>query len=245
MSLRNLTFEEVILVAGGLSSETIVVHGPGSGLNPGDVTPVSPGGDNTPTDNGSGTGGGSGFYTSYASSSEANHFADEHLHNYGTTLADANEYTKAHDDLARLYDFAKISPTYSFDIGNGHSMSAQSAISALSNTTIIISPFDAGSTGARNNVNANGSGITIAINPESDNQHAYNSNFTVGTGTDYVIFHEIGHALNYYAPGGSFSGDAALVEAAANTAGRSMELALGIGLMQSGGNLVDPGYGYN
>jgi len=59
MRMRILTDDELLLVAGGLSSNTIVITGPGGGLNPGDYYNPGPGNYDAPSDTGD-TGGGSG-----------------------------------------------------------------------------------------------------------------------------------------------------------------------------------------
>lgn len=250
-SLRVLSQIEIANVSGGLSDKPIVVSHPPypGGYNPGEVNPVNPGSGGsggTGTGGLTGSGNNSGGYSTSGATSEANNFADAHLSNKGVFLADQIDYQYAHDDLAKMYDYAKGHPYASFDVGNGQTMSYNDAIRALDHVQMVITSDAtlAGATGAITRVNSDNASLTIYINPESSNQSTYDNTFNMGTGINYVVFHEIGHALNFFQPNGSFGGLEKIVEGSANTAGRSLEMALGIPLLARGSGLVEPGNGY-
>ena len=79
-----------------------------------------------------------------------------------------------------------------------------------------------------------GSSYSVNFNTQSTDA-AYYASSEGDAGFNYVLFHEVGHVLN-----GMYNASAFADEAAANTAGRSIESALGLGLMSR-----PPGGGYH
>lgn len=173
------------------------------------------------------TGGSGGGYVSAGVSAAANTFASAHVHNNGTTAADEKEYEKAHDDVAKLYDWAQAHPNDSVDIGNGHTITGAQLSADLAAMTINIVDTGGGTSGANTFYSGSTGTTTVTINPNNSNVQAYNdpNNFS-GTGADYVVFHEIGHSVYDVSYGGLPQGPTA--EAQADTAANSLENALGI-----------------
>ena len=160
-------------------------------------------------------------------SAAANAFANAHVHNNGTTAADRDEYQKAHDDVAKLYDWAQEHPNDSIDIGNGHTITGAQLSADLAAMTINIVDTGGGPSGAQTAYSASTGTTTITINPQNSNVQGLNdpNNFS-GTGADYVVFHEIGHSVYDVSYGGISPGPTA--EAQADTAASSFDRALGI-----------------
>ena len=160
-------------------------------------------------------------------SAAANAFANAHIHNNGTTAADEREYEKAHDDVAKLYDWAQAHPNGNVDIGNGHSITGAQLSADLAAMTINIVDVGGGTSGALTDYSPSTGTTTITINPQNSNVQTYNdpNNFS-GTGADYVVFHEIGHSTYDISYGGLSPGPTA--EAQADTAANSFENALGV-----------------
>ena len=220
--MRPLKPEELDLFAGGAGS-TITV----TGTRPHTTTTSLYSPEGVGGGGGGGTGGTGGTTSGYVTpgvSAAANAFANAHVHNNGTTANDQQEYQKAHDDLAKLYDWAQQNPNTSVYIGNGEYITGSQLSADLANITINITDGYAGSTGAQTDFN--GSTATISINPNNSTVETYNdpSNFN-GTGADYVVFHELGHAT-YDESYGGLSGTTA--ESQADAAAKSFENDLGI-----------------
>jgi hypothetical protein len=168
-------------------------------------------------------------YQTSGVSTEANAFADAHVHNNGSTVADAHAYKLAHDAFAKIYEWAKANPTSLLDVGRGHTLTASQALSYLGHVTFNIAVADAGTRGAYTDATFPPTGVTstlTTLDPDNPVQQIYGTRYG-DAGINYNIFHEIGHSLNAF----GFGQTAASDEAAANTAGRSIELALDIALM--------------
>ncbi len=241
--MRDLTPEECEFIAGGKKhklqaitnadedpgGELIIVGSPPVILPPPSIpTPAPP----PPT---------GGGYATPGATAAANAFANAHVSNTGTTAADTQHYLRTHDDLAKLYDYAKAHPNDLIDIGNGAKVSFQAALAQITDhVQFVITSNQAlsGYNGAQNA--ASGNSIAIYIDPENWNTHNYDNNFSNNSGEDYEIFHELGHSLNYF----NGTPDSFNSEAAANRAGRSIEQQMGVPLLNSGGTLVDPQFGY-
>lgn len=187
-----------------------------------------------------GSGGGGGYATPSASIA-ANAFADAHVHNSGTTAADAKEYERVHDDLAKLYDYAAAHPDQLVDIGKGVYIPLSEIMTDLGKDSFIITDNAtlAGTSGAVTVTGSSPGSLTTYIDPQNAGAVTYNS-YTAGSGTDYQIFHEIGHVADYFS-----SPAQATLEGSANTAGASIETALGIPLMNINGNPITPTGNYN
>ena len=216
--MRALTPEEMDIVAGG-DGTTITVTGTRTdyfflmrSLDNGGGGGGSSGG---------GGGGGAPGYTTPGVSAAANAFANQHVQNKGNTAADQKEYQKAHDDVAKLYDWAQSHPNDTVDIGNGETITGSQLAADLEKMTIEISDTGGGPTGGQTALHGDGT-VTITINPQNSNVQTYNAS---STGQDYVVFHEIGHELQdtSFAPLQGQTG-----EDQADAAARSMENKLGI-----------------
>lgn len=241
--MRSLTKEELELICGGTDTASTTV-----------VTVVAPPHYSsthytytyTMSDDGRDGGGGGSSDSNQAHdtagvSAEANAYADSHVHNEGSTDADKALAQKTHDDLAKLYDWAKNNPTKSVDIGNGHSVTGAQISADLNNINVHITDnvsntSPAGDTGAATHYESTGNNVSdIFISPENSNIQSYAND---PAGLDYVIFHELGHALDWaYDRSDMYNSDTghytSSAEALANSAGRSVENAIGIPLYQN------------
>lgn len=106
------------------------------------------------------------------------------------------EYQRAHDNVAKVYDYGKDHPNDLIPIGDlGRQVTFSQIIASFSNIAITISGNLALQSGAEAAAYATGK-VSININPTVSSVVTYNNiNNYHGTGRDYVIFHEIGHAL--------------------------------------------------
>ena len=243
---RELTAIEIDLVSGGdYDGEGCTITGdPGSGGDGGrdyGGPGYDPGaGNDTGGDpGGSGAGSGAPPYHTNGATDAANQFADNHVHNQGTTAADKAQFEKAHDNMAKFYDFAKSNPNAAIAISHNQLISMSQALDAVSKDNIVITDNAAlaGDTGAQTSINGDGSGATTYINPQNSDVQ-YLDNFDGGH--DWQMFHELGHVIDYY-----YQPSVVHDEAAANATGRSVENALGITLMSDANGLVDPRGGYD
>jgi hypothetical protein len=137
--------------------------------------------------------------------------------------------------VAKFYDYAKANPNALIDIGNGKTITATQALDGIARAAIVIADTGGGATGANTAPDSNYNNYAITINTQNTNIQGYANGFGDG-GIDYVIFHELGHVLNDVYNRSVAETD----EAAANSAGRSLENAAGIPLMA-----VPPTNGYD
>lgn len=179
-------------------------------------------------------------YQTSGVSAEANAFADAHVHNNGTTVLDAHAYKLVHDAFAKFYEWAKANPNALINIGNGLTVSATQALHDFERVTYNIADVGGGSHGdatavTYDNTYSIGLYSTSTLNPQL--WLSFPTNKSLGdAGINYTVFHELGHSLNAFEYGRYNAGD----EAAANTAGRSMEVYLGLELIP-----VTPEGGYD
>ena len=196
-----------------------------------------------PTSNGldfhNGYGGGAphvGQFQMPGASAAAKLFASQHVHNLGVGPEDEHYYELALDALADFYDWASANPLEQLDVGNGLNVSAAEALLDFSRVNIFISDSGGGTHGAATTFSYGSlPAAAIVLNP----MNAYQLDYVLGfgdAGIYFNIFHELGHVLNTFEYGLYNGGD----EAAANTAGRSMENALHVSLMSA-----DPTFGYD
>jgi hypothetical protein len=169
-------------------------------------------------------------------SAAAKLFASQHVHNLGVGPEDEHYYELALDALADFYDWASANPLEQLDVGNGLNVSAAEALLDFSRVNIFISDSGGGTHGAATTFSYGSlPAAAIVLNP----MNAYQLDYVLGfgdAGIYFNIFHELGHVLNTFEYGLYNGGD----EAAANTAGRSMENALHVSLMSA-----DPTFGYD
>lgn len=266
--MRDLTPEECEFIAGGLAiamttpgeypqtpPPTItVVHPPAppSPLPPPTPLPTpTPTPPSPPPSTGGGTGGsGQGGYSTSDASSAANAFANSHMANAGTTADDAKWAQRIHDDLAHLYDYAAAHPNEMMDIGHDQLISMKQVMAYLQKSFVFISDnesFTAPPQGTNRGAATVAGSLPAAEErtsyfiPGNSYSQVYENNYQGNQGIDYDLFHELGHALNFADPTGN-----GYDEAAANTAGRSIEEAMGLSLMHfHDGTIAPPGGGYD
>jgi hypothetical protein len=190
-----------------------------------------------------------GYQTPNASVA-ANLFASQHVHNKGTTSLDEHAYELVHDAFAKFYDWTVDHLNALIYLGNtvtdtgtfARSVTAFQALMDLSRITYNIADSGGGSHGNAtspiyNAANTVWEAAVTTLNP--DLWFSFPGNQQAGdVGLEFTIFHELGHALNGFELGPTAGAD----EMAANTAGRSMEIDLGLTLLSDtpGGYYEDP-----
>jgi hypothetical protein len=168
---------------------------------------------------------GGGGYASPGATAAGNAFANNHLQFQGRA-EDVDDWQHAHDDLAKLYDWATQNPNAIVDIGGGKSITAAKVMQDMNYVQVIInsgaSPYGTAAAYSPENVSRNG--VNVQLYTASTEYNNYMKQ--PGTqGEDYLVFHEIGHALNYFENRDMYndSGNGRPGEAAADAAAHSLE----------------------
>ena len=164
-------------------------------------------------------------YSTPGTTAAANDFADSHVKNMGSTADDVAAAHQAHDNLAKWFDFAAQNPNSPVYIGNNQAITAPQALDAFSHIVFRIVDTGGGVSGGETSFNPATGRAVVDYNPAKAS--GYLSSFGIG-GTNYVMFHELGHVIN-----GIYNFSKLGDEAAANSAGRSLENSLGITLMSA------------
>ena len=155
-------------------------------------------------------GSGAGYQTANATSA-ANHFADAHIKTATNPTADDTTLShEAHDDLAHLFDYATNNPGALIDIGNNVRVTASQVLADLSNVNYSIGHStlynangtvavrdDGSSIGGWARDVGNGT-ISIEFNTASPDTAGFIHNYQGTSGMDFEIFHETGHAIEYF-----------------------------------------------
>lgn len=232
--MRDLTPEECEFIAGGKLQKLQAMSYSGEGdivvtaspppppyYPPPPYNPPSPPSPPPPPSSGGG---------GYASpgTTAANTFANNHIQFRGRA-EDLDDWQRAHDDLAKLYDWATTHPNALVDIGNGISITGTEALSCMNHVQVIInsgsSPY--GPAAAYSPENASRSGVDIQLYTASAEYNNYMKQ--PGTqGEDYLVFHEIGHAFNYFENRTVYNTQGTNNEAAADAAAHSLQSQMGI-----------------